>query len=147
MKKYNLILLAFLFIIFYGSSCEEKKGQYFIIQNNSDMEIIIVFSRFKSMLEPHCMSSTTLTTMEYQKFVRNSTIKPHSNRNFEERNLKESLTKHPNDTLYIGVFNRIDVDTMSCEEFEQEFPLKKEWKVTLADMQAVNWTLVYTAEE
>lgn len=59
----------------------------------------------------------------------------------------ESLISRPNDTLYIGVFCRKDIDTMSCEEFKQKFPLKKEWKVTLADMQACDWTLVYTPED
>ena len=57
------------------------------------------------------------------------------------------MISHPKDTMYLGVFNRIDIDTMSCEEFEKTFPLKKEWKVTLADMEACDWTLVYTSEE
>ena len=58
-----------------------------------------------------------------------------------------TLQTNPNFMWSLGVFNRIDIDTMSCEEFEQKFPLKKEWKVTLADMQACDWTLVYEPKE
>jgi hypothetical protein len=36
---------------------------------------------------------------------------------------------------------------MSCEEFKQKYPIKKEWGVTLVDMEARDWTLVYTPEE
>jgi hypothetical protein len=83
------------------------------------------------------------TTSEYKDLIRSNMVSPYSNKNFEGRRLGEDIINRPNDTLYIGVFNRIDMDNMSCDEFKHKYPLQHEWKVTLADMEACDWTLVY----
>ena len=146
MKPYNYILLIFVFALSVNGSCEhQEEGQRFIIQNNSEQEIIIAYGSFPIPRESNCLKSGA--KFEYEALIRDRMIKPHSSKNFERMRLGESLISRPNDTLYIEVFYRADIDTMSCEEFEQKFPLKKEWKVTLADMQAADWTLVYTPEE
>ena len=145
MKTYKFTLLALSFFLFCSSSCETPKAQYFIIQNNSDKEIIIVNADFPIPRESNCLKSGA--RFEYEALIRDRMIKPHSNKNFERSSWGEYMFSHPNDTLYIGVFYREDVDRMSCEEFEKIFPLKKEWKVTLADMKANDWTLEYTPEE
>ncbi|MDR3340799.1 MAG: hypothetical protein LBT25_12055 [Candidatus Symbiothrix sp.] len=46
-------------------------------------------------------------------------------------------------TLYIGVVYRIDMDTMSCEEFKEKYPIKKIWKLTKADAESANWMVTY----
>lgn len=40
-----------------------------------------------------------------------------------------------------------DVIDMSYDEFDQKFPLKKTWVLSLEDLEARNWTFVYSPEE
>ena len=148
MKPSTYILLTFVLALFVNSKCEYQEGQRLIIRNNSEQEIIIVYSWVREIpRELGCLSPTTMAPFEYRNLINNMMIKPHSSRNFERIRLGDNVISSPNDTLYIGVFYRADIDAMSCEEFEQVFPLKKEWKVTLVDMQAADWNLVYTPEE
>lgn len=146
MKKYKYILLIFVSALFCNGSCENQEGQRFIIQNNSEQEIIIINS-YRSVVQDTSCFIQNMTKREYQDFIYYRMIKPHSYKNFERNRLGELMISRPNDTLYIGIFYRADIDAMSCEEFKQEFPIKKEWKVTLSDMQAVDWTIVYPPEE
>ncbi len=142
MKPYKYIPFILFFALFVNGSCEYKEGHRFIIQNNSDLEIISIFDMYYSISQrPVCVKPDT--RIEYGDFIYHSAIKPYSSKNFERTRAAEDLMSHTTDTIYIGVFNRIDIDTMSCEEFKEKYPLKKEWKVTLADMQACDWTLVY----
>jgi hypothetical protein len=146
MKKYKFILLIFIAALFCNGSCEYREGQRFIIRNNSDETIVVQFSTSIPVSQgPTCMKPPT--SFEYEEMIHQKAVFPNSAKNFERNRLGELMMSRPNDTLYIGVFYRADIDVMSCEEFEQEFPLKKEWKVTLADMEACDWTLVYTSEE
>ena len=142
MKPYKYIPFILFFALFVNGSCEYKEGHRFTIQNNSDLEIISIFDMYYSISQrPVCVKPDT--RIEYGDFIYHSAIKPYSSKNFERTRAAEDLMSHTTDTIYIGVFNRIDIDTMSCEEFKEKYPLKKEWKVTLADMQACDWTLVY----
>jgi hypothetical protein len=147
MKKYKFILLTFVFTLFVNGSCEHQENQRFIVQNDSDKEIIVINSMYRSIAQDTSCFIRNMAKFEYEDFIYYRMIKPHSNKNFERIMWGESVISRPNDTLYLGVFYRADIDAMSCEEFKQEFPLKKEWKVTLSDMQAADWTLVYTPEE
>jgi len=147
MKACKFVLLILIFFLFCNVSCEPREGQRFIIQNNSEQEIIIQFSQYTPVSQtPDCMKPAT--KFEYQNFIYEKMIKPYSSKNFERNGggIGELVLKYPNDTLSIGVFNRMDIDTMSCEEFEEKFPLKHEWRVTLADMKACDWILVYPQE-
>jgi len=109
------------------------------------MEIIITYRNFKYTDNPGCVSIKTLGGREYKMFIYDRMIKPHSSKNMIY--LAASMLYKPRDTTYICVFNREDLDTMSCDVFVEKYPLKKEWKVTVEDMEACNWTLVYTPEE
>jgi hypothetical protein len=142
MKTYKFVLLIFISFLFCNSRCEYEEGQRFTILNNSDKEIIILLNVIT--VEPKdtfCIKQ--FTRLEYGDLIHYYMIEPNSYKNLEKSRIGERVLKYPNDTLSISVFNRIDMDTMSCEEFKQKYPLKKEWKVTLADMEACNWTLVY----
>ena len=142
MKPYKYIPFILFFALFVNGSCEYKEGHRFIIQNNSDLEIIPIFYMYYSISQrPVCIKPST--RIEYEDFIYYNAIKPYSSKNFERTRAAEDLMSHTTDTIYIGVFNRIDIDTMSCEEFKEKYPLKKEWKVTLKDMEACDWTLVY----
>jgi len=147
MNKYRFILLIFISALFCSGSCERQEQQYFItIQNNSDKEIIYQGSLYSSMtLDTMCFKP--MMKSEYQDFIYYRVIKPYSSRKIEIDLIVNNLQNNPNVIWSLGIFNRIDIDTMSCEEFKRKFPLKKEWKVTLADMQACDWTLVYTPED
>ena len=145
MNKYTFMIPLLIFALFYNGSCErQEEGQPFIIQNDSDKEIIADFSRYVTISQD-TVCIKPVTKSEYDDFIRSNMIKSHSNKNFER--FSNFILKNPQDTLYIGVFYRVDMDTMPCDEFKQKYPLKKEWKVTLADMEACDWTLVYTPEE
>ena len=145
-KKNNSILLSFFaFILFCNGSCEVKEKQSLTIKNNSKMEIIVQQLTFKSPDHPGCLTLNTFGGREYDNLIYHKSIKPLSSRNME--NIAYSILHNLNDTTYIWVFNRVDLDTMSCDEYEKFFPLKKEWKVTVADMEACNWYLEYTPEE
>lgn len=147
MKAYKYtIVLIFVLLLFVNGSCEYNENQRFIIRNNSDKEIIIINS-YRSIAQDIYCFIQNMTKREYQDFIYYRMIPPHFNKNFERTMWGESLISRPNDTLYIGIFFRKDIDSMTCEEFKRKFPLKHEWKVTLKDMVANNWTLVYPPED
>ena len=144
MKACKFVLLILIFLLFCNGSCEHEEGQRFIIHNNSDKEIVVVYSSFP--MNNECFIGGNETKMEYENFMYNRAIKSHSNKNFS-RLTKSIINRFSyQDTTYFYVFNRIDMDTMSCEEFEEKFPLKHEWRVTLADVKACDWILVYPQE-
>jgi hypothetical protein len=86
-----------------------------------------------------CFFKANETKQEYENFIHYKAIKPHSSKDIIGLRYLDSQ-----DTVFIHIFNRIDMDTMSCEEFKQKHPLKYEWKkVTVTDMEACDWTLEY----
>jgi hypothetical protein len=146
MKKYKFLLLVFIFALFINGSCEERKYQYILtIQNNSDNEMILIGSGYISVSQDtQCIKLSG--KFEYVDFIRSAMIEPHSSKKIGIIGIVEKMQKY-NLVWSLGVFNRIDMDTMPCEEFKQKYPLKKEWKVTVADLEACDWTLVYEPEE
>ena len=139
MKRYNIISSLFVFTLFCSGSCENRIEQRFIIQNNSEQEIVVIYSTF-TINSPVCLKGND-TKQEYVDFIYHNAIKPNSDKNIT--GLGGLMIANLEDTTYIYVFNRLDMDTMSCDEFKLKYPLKKEWKVTVADMEEDNWTLVY----
>lgn len=97
-----------------------------------------------SLFEHHIYSShpDVNTRREYEGILRDGCISAHSFKNFDRwRTYMYESFKF--DTLYIGVFNKLDFDTLSLEEFKSKYPIKYEFKVTLQDMIDRDWTLVY----
>jgi hypothetical protein len=139
MKSILLVSAAFYFFLFFSGSCGDRIEQPLIIQNNSEQEIVVLYSYFP--MNNECFVGGNETKQEYKDFMYYRAIKSYSSKNLS--GLGSSVVANKQDTTYIYVFNRIDMDTMPCEEFKQKYPLKKEWKVTLADMEACDWTLVY----
>ncbi|NDW19888.1 hypothetical protein D0T53_13395 [Dysgonomonas sp. 216] len=130
------LILIMVFALFFCGKCDDDDDQSFIIYNNSDKEIIISYGYFTSYNLPSCIN---YKGEEYDRFIRNNAIKPHSNKNM--KNIAKVI--NPQDTLYIEVFNRIDMDTMSCEEFKDKLPIKKTWLFTKKEAEATNWTVTY----
>ncbi len=81
---------------------------------------------------------------EYKEILWDTRIKPHSSRDIEHWG--NWMYDYP-DTTFFGIFNTIDLDTMSLEEFKSKFPIKHEFKVTLQDMIDRDWTLIYPPSE
>ena len=71
--------------------------------------------------------------------------KPHSSRNIGY--WRNDWIYDYLDTTYFRVFNVIDYDTMSLDEFKNKYPIKHVFKVTLQDMIDRDWTLIYPPDE
>lgn len=84
--------------------------------------------------------------MEYKNDKR-SVIKPYDVSVRGVDSISEYLHAYPDAIWSIGVFYWEDVDKMSCEEFMRVYPLKQCWELTFEDLEACNWTLVYSPEE
>lgn len=145
MKNFNIILALVVFMLYCSGCCKYREGLPFYIQNDSDQEIIATWNLYLPIpRENGCIKPPT--QYEYEVLISSLMIRPYSKRNFESNRVREYMLTNPNDSLFVAIFNRIDVDTMSCKEFERIFPIKKEWEVTLEDMEACDWTLVYTPD-
>ena len=143
MKKLKFILLALVFVLFCNGSCKEKIDKYSItIKNNSDKEIMFGWSSHSSVAQdPTCLKGGTRREFENKKI--NFGIKAYSSKKEGMDLFVESMQRNPNRVLSIGIFYLEDIETMSCEEFMQVYPLKKEWQVTLEDiMNAPDFNLV-----
>lgn len=146
MKSLRYILFSFIPILFCNNSCEYEEGQRFIVVNNSDEEIVVTWSYYSPIpKESGCIKPVTKDDLE--ELIYTNMVEPNSRKNFERIGLGEWLMSPSNDTLHIGIFNFTDIDTMTCEEFENVFPIKQEWAVTLEDMESYDWTLVYPGSE
>ena len=122
------------------SSCTPH--QRFVVVNNSDEEIMMLQNWFSFLKDTIFIVHPEETpTYLYKEYLRDTRIKPHSSRNIE--NWGDWMYDDSEDTTYIAVFNIIDLDTMSLEEFKSKFPIKHEFKVTLQDMIDRDWTLIY----
>lgn len=125
------------------SSCSSH--QRFTIVNNSEEEIMVVRHGRRSILKDSIIIHPDNTAKnEYEEILRDTRIKPHSSRAIEYWG--DWMYDYP-DTTYFGVFNTIDLDTMSLDEFKSKFPIKHEFKVTLQDMIDRDWTLIYPPNE
>ena len=136
MKKISIILIIKVLCLI---SCTPQ--QRFTIVNDSEEEIMVVRHGRRSILRDSIFIHPDYTAKdEYKEILRDTRIKPHSSRAIEHWG--NWMYKYP-DTTFFGVFNIIDLDTMSLEEFKSKFPIKHEFKVTLQDMIDRDWTLVY----
>ena len=124
MKNFNIILALVVFMLYCSGCCKYREGLPFYIQNDSDQEIIATWNLYLPIpRENGCIKPPT--QYEYEVLISSLMIRPYSKRNFESNRVREYMLTNPNDSLFVAIFNRIDVDTMSCEEFVQLFPLKK----------------------
>ena len=131
--------IALLITILCLSDC--KSHQRFVVVNNSEWEIMMLRSRY-SLLKDTTFIVHPETTPEdlYKEILMETRVKPNTSRSIDYWG--DWMHDYP-DTTFFGVFNIIDLDTMSLEEFKSKFPIKHEFKVTLQDMIDRDWTLVY----
>jgi len=135
MRNFIYSIVAFLIIV--CGSCEESNQQSLIILNNSDKTVFLSLSGFQG--EPECIKPAN--KHDYNNMLRNNAIGAHSKIDLKDRLSDSFLSGHK--TLFILVFDRMDVDTMSCEQFEQIYPIKKQWQLTKSEAELSNWVLTY----
>lgn len=139
MKIKKILILIIPIFCFGACRNNEENGQILFIQNHSNYHIVPIFAYYKSMDNRDiCIKPTNKFQMADLEDV---TIPPSSSKT--QKGIANFFIDHPSDTLYVYIYNRIDIDNMSCEEFNSERPIQKSWAITKADIEAVNWTLVY----
>ena len=138
-------LLFYLFCFTFLLSCRDKTTD-FVIVNNSDYDIIPVHNGVSLYVDsiydyhPEIQSKS-----EYKRLINVGCIQSHSSKSIDRWN-DMMYDYFKDDTLYIGIFSRLDFDTLSLSDFKKKYPIKHEFKVTLQDMIDMEWTLVYPPE-
>jgi len=142
-------VLSFLLLV----SCVEKldKGINAIkIVNNSDDEIFVFAGRESFYEDPFGKSGIISSKREYNEFLRDRLVTPHSYKYYNEwRILFSGSSVIIGDTVfYMAVVNRLDFDTLSDEEFKSKINkvIQYEYMVTPQYMINHDWTLVYPPE-
>lgn len=138
--KIRNIVIALIFPLFCFGACrnDDLQKQILIIYNNSNESIVPAFSYTP-------MDSINICIKPTDKFERvaleDATITANSSKKHE--NVVSMLTNNIQDTLYIYIYNRIDIDSLSCEDFNKRRPIQKSWVLTKTDAEALNWKLIY----
>lgn len=140
----RLFLLLLLVLNFISCRNEDTEVNSIKIVNNSNDDIVVFYGResyYESLLIGGPREGN-LTNREYRDFLRERCITAHSSKQLDDLRtyIKETFIS---DTLYMSVFNLMDYDTLSREEFKTIYPIKHEYKITLQYMQDQNWTIVY----
>ena len=142
-------VLSFLLLV----SCVEKldKGINAIkIVNNSDDEIFVFAGRESFYEDPFGKSGIISSKREYNEFLRDRLVTPHSYKYYNEWRIHFSGSSVIiGDTVfYMAVVNRLDFDTLSDEEFKSKINkvIQYEYMVTPQYMINHDWTLVYPPE-
>lgn len=142
MKVYQIALFVLLFPLLFGSTCKHEENLPFVIRNNSTDRIFVLVSLYGTPISQDTVCLRPTSSQEYEKLIHSdNVISPASESRFDQ--IREFMAVHPNDTIYIGVFKLDDIVSMPCEEFIQQFPLKKEWGLSLEEMEGLDWILEY----
>ena len=142
----NKTFIYLIFLAFFSvSSCNEKiEGVDAIkIINDSDDDIVVFISSesfFNHMLIGGPKEG--YTNREYKDLLRDICIPSHSVKYFDHWR-KYMNENYKTDTLYWAIFNMLDYDTLSRDEFKSKYPIKYEYKVTLQNMIDTDWILIY----
>lgn len=146
----NKILLVLFFVLNLALvSChDDNKGVDSIkIVNNSEDDIVIIYGReshYKHMVIGGPKEGST--NREYLEFLRDGCIPAHSFKYLDH--LKTIVCRSfESDTLFMAVFNMLDYDTLSREEFKSKYPIKYDYQITLQNMIDCDWTLFYPPYE
>ena len=141
MKRTILLLIIAVYVFV---NCTSKTWR-FVIVNKSDEEVVAFHNRTSFLKDSmDLVHPDKWSRRDYSDFLRRS-IPPNSSKRMEY--WEDFLQEWPNDTLFIGLFNRVDLDTMTLFEFKTKYPIKHEFKVILQDMINCDWTLVYPPDE
>ena len=154
MKEFSILYLLIPVLLFCNGCHAPKEDQYHItLINNSDEEIIWTWGTPGPRPKESIGTLKPSIRLEYTDLI-HELIKPYTTEVRGIDWLVERLMISPNSTtLEIYCFDGYkemswrDVRDMSYGEFDQKFPLKKTWGLSLEDLEARNWTFVYSPEE
>lgn len=129
--------------------CNCSEHQRLVIVNNSDEEIILFHNGQSFLIDSlryiYCsIHPSLISSKEYNDIIQLTATPPHSSKNIDYWGDYISMDM---DTMFLGVFNRIEWDTMSYGEFYSKYPIKHEFAVTVQDMSDCDWTLFYPPNE
>ena len=145
MNRSILFISIVLSLFFISCFDDSKDSDSFKFVNNSDDDIMFVYGKVshytRKMIRPYRETSS-----EYNNLLRNGCIPAHSYKHFDYMK-KMVYEAFESDTLFIAVFNLLDYDTLSTEEFDNKYPIKHEYQVTLQDLIDCDWTLVFPPDE
>lgn len=140
MKGLKSIMLLFVVLLLCGNSCERKEDKYVLtIINQSNKELVYFISSFDTVA---CVKPDD--KRERQNMFYYKAIKPYSNRRIGMDMFVDSWQKHNTEPYFLYLYDIHDIDTMNCEEFVRTHPLKIKWELFFTDLEACDWTLVYT---
>lgn len=147
MNKTFLYLFFFAFLSVLSCNEEIEGVDAIKIINNSDDDIVF-FNNHESFYNDKLVGGEKGggTTREYKDFLRDRCIPSHSVKYFDHWR-KYINERYKVDTLFLAIFNKLDHDTLSRDEFSSKYPIKYEYKVTLQDMIDCDWTLVYPPDD
>ena len=140
----RLFLLLLLVLNFISCRNEDTEVNSIKIVNNSNDDVVILLQRDSFYDNPTNEGGYPYlgTRQEYRDHIKYRCINAHSYKYLN--NYKIYISElFVTDTLFMGVFNRLDYDTLSREEFKTIYPIKHEYKITLQYMQDQDWTIIY----
>lgn len=141
MNKSILPIFIILNLFFISCFDDSKDSDSFKIVNDSDDDIVFFYDK-ESLYSHKVIRPIRETSSEYKNLLRNGCIPAHSYKQFDYMK-KMVYRTFESDTLFIAVFNLLDYDTLSTEEFDNKYPIKHEYQVTLQDLIDCDWTLFF----
>lgn len=141
MNKSILPIFIILSLFFISCFDDSKDSDSFKIVNDSDDDIVFFYDKV-SHYSHKVIRPIRETSSEYKNLLRNGCIPAHSYKHFDYMK-KMVYRTFESDTLFIAVFNLLDYDTLSTEEFDNKYPIKHEYQVTLQDLIDCDWTLFF----
>lgn len=146
MNNIRALLLLIPIIICVGSceGHEKHKDKYNLtIVNNSDTVIAFMKAFNLSFTSDTICIKPGNTRMEHKKFIDYNSIAPHSSKILGVDSSIDYWKRSPHFSRFsIGIFYLDDVLTLSCEDFIRCYPLKREWVLSVEDLEAGR-TLTY----
>ena len=155
MKGFRIQRLLILVLLSCTSCHETQPGLYYFTFYNDSEEVVQVAGHLYSSVMPlaDCAFQPS-TRLEYNDLI-HDLIEPHSSVVTCIDDVVDYLQTHPGEKWSVHVYNFDcletmswrDVIKMSCAEFAQLCPLRTVWEFSLEDLEASNWTIVYSSEE
>lgn len=145
MKKLNFLLLL-MPLLFIGSTCSKEKDdchKIISVVNNSDNAIYVMADNSYPDTTYIKHSSGPALYPQYYKVASNEI-----NHNvLRDKDCYEAIfiseTLLPSDTLMVFIFDAAIIENESWSVIMNEYKVLKRYDLSLADLQALDWTITY----
>lgn len=128
MKMNILVVLS---IILFSAGCEKlvDHGYYLTVQNNTN-DTVWCYSSYKY---PDTSLSESKPLLQM--------IRPESYTRLDSKDKWEDVL--PKDTIIVFIFSKDTVDAYSWEDVRTEYNVLKRYDLSISDLEAMNWTIIY----